>query len=156
QLERIEIEVAGYSAPSGIEPYTFQVNHEPAALPIRARAGELVMISARGTFSVASNFEEIHENGYLGGQKRGFNRRPDFGNRSHGAAVALIGASHQSHMAFVVGWCAMVVATTPGQIFVGVNDSDVGNNRGSVLFGAHVGLPTVEQWRSGGGFECPR
>jgi hypothetical protein len=156
QLERIEIEVAAYSAPSRIEPYMFQVNQEPAAVPIRARAGELVMISARGKFSVASNFEEIHETGYLRGEKRGFNRTPDFKDANHGAAVALIGASHASHAAFVVGSCAMAVATTPGQIFVGVNDSSVGNNHGSILFGFHVGLPTVAQWRSGGAFECPR
>jgi hypothetical protein len=156
QLERIEIEVAAYSAPSRVEPYTFEVNHEPAAMPIRARAGELVMISARGKFSVASNFEEIYETGYPGGKKQSFNRQPDFKDVSHGAAVALIGASHASHAAFVVGSCAVVVATTPGQIFVGVNDSSVGNNHGSILFGVHVGLPTVEQWRSGGAFECPR
>ena len=155
QLEKIEIEVAPYSAPSRVEPYTFEVNHEPAAMPIRARAGELVTVAARGKFSVASNFEEIHEAGYPGGQKRGFNRKPDFTNASHGAAVALIGASHESHAAFVVGSCAMAVASTPGQIFVGVNDSDVSNNHGSILFGVRVGFPTVEQWRSGEAYECP-
>jgi hypothetical protein len=155
QLSRIEIEVAPYSAPSSVASSTFEVNHEPAALPIRARAGELVTIAARGKYSVANNFEDIDENGYTGGQKRGYNRS-DFKNANHGAAVALVGASNESHAALVVGSCITAVASTAGQIFVGVNDHDVGNNRGSIRFAVRVGLPTVEQWRSGGAFECPR
>lgn len=50
---------------------------------------------------------------------------PDFKDASHGSAVALVGAANASHAAFVVGSCAMAVASTPGQLFVGVNDSDV-------------------------------
>lgn len=155
QLSRIEIEVSPYSSPSPIKPSMFEVNHEPAAAPIRARAGELVTISARGKYSVASNFEEIDEHGYTGGQKRGFNRA-DFKNANHGAAVALVGASHESHAALIVGSCVTAVASTAGQIFIGVNDNDVGNNHGSIMFTVRVGLPTVEQWRSGGAFECAR
>jgi hypothetical protein len=155
QLSRIEIEVAPYSAPSPVPPSTFEVNREPAALPIRARAGELVTIAAHGKYSVASNLEEIDENGYMGGRKRSYNRS-DFNNANHGAAVALVGASNESHAALAVGPCVIAVASTAGQIFVGVNDSDVRNNHGSIRFAVHVGLPTVGQWRSGGAFECPR
>lgn len=155
QVSRIEIEVAPYSAPPSVASLTFEVNHEPAALPIRARAGELVTIAARGKYSVASNFRELDENGYTDGQKRGYNRS-DFKNANHGVAVALIGAGNESHAALVVGPCVTAVASTAGQIFVGVNDRDVGNNRGSIRFAVRVGLPIVEQWRSGGAFECPR
>jgi hypothetical protein len=155
QLSRIEIEVAPYAAPAPIEPSTFEVNHEPAALPIRARAGELVTIAARGKYSVASNLREIDENGYIDGEKRGYNRN-DFKNANHGAAVAMVGASNESHAALVVGSCVTAVASTAGQIFVGVNDSDVRNNRGSIRFAVRIGLPTVEQRRTGGAFECPR
>lgn len=155
QLSRIEIEVASYSAPSPVEPLTFEVNHEPAALPIRARAGEFVMISAHGKYSVASNLEKIDENGYRSGQKRSYNRS-DFNNANHGTAVALVGAANESHATLIVGPCVTAVASTAGQIFVGVNDRDTSNNHGSIRFAVRVGLPTIEQWRSGGAFECPQ
>jgi hypothetical protein len=86
-------------------------------MPIRARSGELVTISTRGKYSVAGNLEEIDENGYMGGQKRGFNRA-DFRNANHGAAVALVGASNESHAALVVGTCVTAVASTAGPICV--------------------------------------
>lgn len=153
QLQRIEIEVAPYVAPTAVPSMEFEVNHEPAAMPIRARAGELVTIAARGRYGVASNRAEIiDERGYLGGQKRGFNRVPDFKTANHGAAVATIGASGESHAALVVGACVTAVASVAGQIFIGVND--VGNNHGTLTFAVRVGLPNVEQWRSGGAFEC--
>lgn len=79
QLQKIEIDVAAYSPPPAVPSMEFEVNHEPAAMPIRARAGEFVTIAARGAYGVASNRAElIDERGYLGGQKRGFNRVPDF------------------------------------------------------------------------------
>lgn len=56
----------------------------------------------------------------------------------------------------VVGSCITAVAPTAGQIFVGVSDSDVRNNHGSIAFVVGVGLPTVDQWLSGGAFECPK
>jgi hypothetical protein len=155
QIERIEIEVSPYAPPPAIEPLTFEVNHEPAAVAIRARAGELVTIAARGKYSVASNFEELDERGYTSGQKQGYNRF-DLAHANHGAAVALIGAGNESHMALLVGSCTSAVASVAGQIFVGVNDRDVGNNHGSVTFAIRVGLPTLEQWRSGGAFACAR
>jgi hypothetical protein len=155
QVSRIEIEVAPYSPPAPIEPLMFEVNHEPAALPIRARAGELVMIEAHGKYSVASDLREIDEHGYTDGGKRSYNRT-DFKNTNHGAAVALVGASTESHAALAVGSCVTAVASTAGQIFTGVNDSEVGNNQGFIRFAVRVGLPTVEQWRSGGAFACPR
>ena len=99
--------------------------------------------------------ETIDERGYLTGQKQGYNRA-EFKNSNHGAAVALVGASTESHTALLVGACTSAVSAVAGQIFVGVNDSDVTNNHGSVTFAARVGLPTLEQWRSGGAFECAR
>jgi hypothetical protein len=81
---------------------------------------------------------------------------PEFKNANNGAAVAFVGATTESHMALLVGSCTSAVSAVLGQIFVGVNDSDVTNNHGSVSFAARVGLPTLEQWRSGGAFECAR
>src|SRR5262249_53557919 len=54
----------------------------------------------------------------------------------------------------VVGSCVGLVAPNPGEVFVGVNDRDVGNNKGSLEFGVLITLPTVEQWRTGGAFGC--
>jgi hypothetical protein len=111
QVEKIEIEVASYSAPPVVKPLTFDVRQEPVAVPARARAGELVTIVARGKYSVAAKFEEIiDENGYIGGQKQSFNRGPDFEKANHGVAVALVGGANASHAALVVGSCITAVA----------------------------------------------
>jgi hypothetical protein len=58
QLDRIEIEVAPYSAPAPVEPMRFDVSHELAAMLTRARADEFVTIAAHGSYGVASDRAE--------------------------------------------------------------------------------------------------
>lgn len=155
QVEKIELEVSPYTSAPVVAPAKFEVNQEPVALPIRARAGELVTILARGKYSVASDNGQIDENGYKGGEKRGYNRKPDFEKANHAAAIAFVGAPTESHTALLVGSCVTAVTPTAGKVYVGVNDGDVENNRGSVTFAVKIALPTLEQWRSGGVFACP-
>jgi len=153
QVSKIEIEVAAYSPPPAIKPLTFEVNKNPVDASIRARAGELVTASAKGAYSVTDKRDPIDERGYTDHSKQGYNR-PDFKGQNHGAAIAYVGSPTESRTAFVVGSCAAAVTTVSGPVFVGVNDGSVGNNLGSISFTVGVGLPTVEQWRVGGKYEC--
>jgi hypothetical protein len=155
QVEKIELELSPYTTAQIAMPTKFEVNLEPVALPIRARAGELVTISARGKYSVASDNRQIDENGYKGGEKRGYNRKPDFEKANHAAAIAFVGAPSESHTALVVGSCVTAVTPTAGKVYVGVNDGSVTNNQGSITFAVKIAPPTLEQWRSGGVFACP-
>jgi hypothetical protein len=155
QLDKIEIEVSQYSAPALMKPLTFNADREPVATPLRVRAGELVTIRARGKYSVAGDRRQLDENGYTGGEKRGYNRKPDFDKANHATAIAYIGAPKESHTSVVIGSCVATVAPIGGQLHVGINDESVGNNQGSLVFEAQATTPTVEQWRSGGAFACP-
>lgn len=158
QVEKIELEVSPYTTTPIAMPTKFEVNQDPVALPIRALAGEFVTISARGKYSVASDNGQngqIDENGYKGGEKRGYNRKPDFEKANHAVAIAFVGAPSESHTALVVGSCVTAVTPSAGNVYVGVNDGDVANNHGSITFTVKIALPTLEQWRSGGVFACP-
>lgn len=156
QLDKIEIEVSRYSAPAPAKPLKFDVNQDPVATLTRARAGELVTIRAQGRYSVADNREALDENGYIDGRKRNYNRGPDFVRANHATAIAYIGAPKESHTALVVGSCVTAVAPIAGQLHVGVNDDSVSNNQGSLVFETQITTPTIEQWRSGSTFACPR
>lgn len=154
QTEKIEIEVSQYSMPAPVRQVKLEANHEPIAVATRALAGELVTIRASGKYGVANDDKElIDQHGYVGGQKRGYNR-PHFENANHAAAIAYVGPPTASHTALVVGSCVTAVTPVPGQIHVGVNDTDVSNNQGSLVFEVQRALPTLEQWRSGGAFGC--
>lgn len=154
QLDKLEIEVSRYSEPVPTNKLSFNAKSEPVAIPVRVRAGELVMISARGSYSVASDHtQKIDENGYTGGEKRSYNQS-DFEKVNHGAAVAYIGAPKESHAALVVGSCVIAVAPLAGQLYIGINDSDVSNNQGTLEFNVQTQAPTLEQWRAGGGATC--
>ncbi len=103
-----------------------------------------------------SGGEKVNENGYPA-DKRTFNRAEgEFKNANHGAAIAFVGRPEESHASIIVGSCATVVAPVAGAIRVGINDNDVTNNRGTLSFEVTAGLPTIDQWQSGGIFHVPR
>jgi len=59
------------------------------------------------------------------------------------------------HTAISVGSCAGVVTPIDGPIFVGINDSDLTNNRGKLEFQVDVGPPAhLQMWQDGGLYEC--
>ena len=153
RVKRLEVEVAPYELPKETPPFRYAVNQNPLATSVRARAGELVTISAQGTYSVRSNNEQIDPSGYTNGAKSSYNRK-EFEKANHAGALAYIGAPNELHSSVFVGSCVSMVTPVPGQIFVAVNDTDIGNNAGSVEFTSKVSLPTLDQWRAGGGALC--
>jgi hypothetical protein len=155
QVDKLELEISRYEAAPSTNVITFDVRQNPLATSLRVRAGELVTIRARGNYSVADNHQWIDERGYGDTEKRDYNRKPDFDQINHGMAIAYIGAPTDTHSALAVGSCIAAISPTSGQLYVGVNDRDVGNNQGSLEFTPRVALPSVEQWRSGGLVACP-
>lgn len=146
QISEIEIEVLPYEYPPNVAG-TFQVNQAPLALGGNLRAGEFMTIQASGTYSVANNHEQINEQGYTNGAKRGYSLYP---TAPHGSAIAWIGDKSKALTWLGVGSCSGLVSPTTGPIYVGVNDKDVGNNIGSIKFEARIEPPTVAQWLAGG------
>jgi hypothetical protein len=153
QVKRLEIAVLPYEAPRSIDPIKFDVSQTPRTLNARARAGELVRIAAKGTYSVASNGEAITTAGYENGEKRGYNVQ-GFESANHAAAIALIGRANETHSSLVVGKCLQTIAPVTGAISVGINETDQSNNVGFVVFDVDVGLPTMEAWKTGKSEDC--
>jgi len=54
RVKRLEFEIVPYDHPRDSQPFRFAVNQHPTATPARARAGELVTITAQGTYGVRS------------------------------------------------------------------------------------------------------
>jgi hypothetical protein len=156
RVQGLELEVRPYDAPSDAQRFSFAVNQNPGATPVKARAGEVVTITAQGKYSVRRNKEPIDPNGHRNSANSGDNRTPDFKRSNHGGAIAYVGSPEETHAALFVGSCVSAVTPVPGPIHVGVNDTDVGNNTGDVEISINVSLPTVEQWRAGGRVPCPK
>ena len=156
QLDLLEVEVAPYSSTPQTAAVQYDVSKEPVVVSAKARAGELVSISAHGTNSVADKGQPIDENRYVNGDKRGYNRVPDFAAANHATAIAYVGSPTETHSALVVGSCVEAVSPVEGNVVVGVNDHDLSNNKGAIAFTVHTSLPTIEQWRAGGAFACPK
>lgn len=154
-VKRMEIAVLPYSAPAGPTSVELAVSQQSQDTALTVRAGELVTISAAGRFSVASDGEFISVRGYPSGEKQNYNLE-DFATLAHGAAVAFIGGTTATRTALLVENCIEVVAPHPGPLQVGINDSDPGNNSGSVTFDVAISLPTVEQWKRGQTRRCDR
>ena len=166
-VRRIELTISPYAPLPAAPGVQVDVRRPPTAFRTQVRAGELVTIATTGTYSVASDGEQIGVMGYRSGIKRNYNL-PDFGDANHGETIAYVGDPAASsaatsaigwtdghvHAALVVGRCAAVVSPVPGPVFVGVNDRDTSNNRGAFEAAVRVSLPTVEQWKAGGEQAC--
>jgi hypothetical protein len=153
RVRKLHVEVRRYEVPKPVPAFRFAVNQNPVATPSSARAGELITITAQGTYSVRSGRDQIHPDGYSGGANSTDNRK-ELAKANHGGALAYIGSPSALHASLFVGSCASAIAPVPGQIHVGVNDTDIKNNRGTVEFVMKVALPTLDQWRMGGSSSC--
>ena len=154
QLERIELLVLPYTGNAQpTSTVSFAVNQSPVPIAATLRAGEYATIVASGSYSVAWDGRQVNELGYQDGSKLSSNRS-DFRGADHATAIVTIGAPTATHSSLVVGSCVGVVAPTAGQLHVGINDRDVGNNHGAVEFSVTIAAPTLEQWQRGGTAAC--
>lgn len=150
RLKKIEFEIAAYDVTAQKPDVTFNVNQPPLPTANRVRAGELVTITASGSYGVRSSSEQTSVAGYGNKQLASYNL-DSLKLANHGAAVAFINSpAGPMHTALSVGSCVAAVSPMPGVVHVGVNDSEVSNNTGSIDFSIKVSLPTVEEWRAGG------
>jgi hypothetical protein len=101
-----------------------------------------------GTFSVADNRTKLDPRGYLAGEKRNYNLR-GFDTANHAAAVARVGPAGESHADLIVEKCVTAVVPVSGDVAVGINDGDLGNNIGKISFHVETGLPELDEWKSG-------
>lgn len=153
RVQKLHVEVRRYEEPKAVSAFRFAVNQNPVATSSHARAGELITIKAHGSYSVRSDKAQIDPDGYRGGANSTDNRK-ELEKENHGGALAFIGSPDDLHASLFVGSCVSAVAPLPGQIHVGVNDTDIRNNRGAVELVTKVALPTLDQWRMGGSSSC--
>jgi hypothetical protein len=154
RVEKLHLEVRRYEGPKAAPAFRFAVNQNPVATRILARAGELVTIAAKGTYSVRGTKEQVGPDGYRAGADT--NNRREFETASHAGALVYIGSPTELHASLLVGRCMSAIAPVPGQIHVGVNDTEIRNNRGAVEFTTTIALPTVAQWKMGGSRSCAK
>ena len=155
RVQKLHVEVRRYEDPKPVPAFKFAVNQNPIATATHARAGELVTIAAKGTYSVRGTKEQVGPEGYRATAKAA-NNRVEFETANHGGVLAYIGSPSELHASLFVGPCMYAIAPVPGQIHVGVNDTEVRNNRGAVELETKVSLPTLAQWRMGGSLSCAK
>lgn len=155
RVEKLHVEVRRYEPPKAVAPFRFAVNQNPVATPAQVRAGELVTIAAQGTYSVRGTKEQVGPDGYRASANSP-NNRPEFESANHAGALVYIGSPTESHASILIGRCTSLVAPVPGQIHVGINDTEIRNNRGSIELTTTIALPTVSQWRMGGSQSCAK
>jgi hypothetical protein len=90
----------------------------------------------------------IDPGGYPGGGPREYNfRNEPFRSAAHGAGMALI-AGGDAQQGLVVAPCNAIVARVGGQLVVGLNDNDPGNNTGQVSSSVRLRPASPMEWSS--------
>jgi hypothetical protein len=110
---------------------------------VYVEAGSMLFITAKGDYSAGpvAGRRGVGGNGVF----PGFRLSAPFDRAPHGAAVAMIGAG-QSVTPLVVGKCVGLVVQTAGHLVLGINDSDAGNNRGTLDFKVYVFDASADTW----------
>jgi hypothetical protein len=147
-LTRLELVV---SAPAGsvetaTTPMDIRAGTQAARLrPIRA--GEVLDVSAVGRYQVGSWHDRwINPRGFPGGDLRSYNFEIEpFRSAPHGSGLALVG-SGDARVGQVVAPCARFVSRASGPLVIGINDTEPGNNEGSVQFTVQVRAPSAAEW----------
>jgi hypothetical protein len=122
----------------------------PVVVGRRVIAGEVVTVRAAGDFVVGSWYDRrIEPSGYPGGGGRSYNLQ-SFREEPHACAIAMIG-SGSTVEGVAVRAERTFVAGHAGSMRVGLNDRDLSNNEGQVVFDVARRAPTVEEWRARGG-----
>jgi hypothetical protein len=114
---------------------------------LRVRAGEVVGVAATGRYQIGShNNAWLDPRGYPGGGPRSYNfENEPFRSSAHGSALAILGTG-DARQGLSVAPCATAVARVGGHVVVGVNDTDPGNNKGTLEFTVTVRPPTATEW----------
>jgi hypothetical protein len=146
KIVEITMGVSQYVSPATSKALTFDVASAPVAIGATARAGELVLVQARGQYSAKMSGELIDERGYASSERTHHYNLPDFPDSNQGGAIARIGTV----TSLFVGSCAGVVPAMAGGITVGINDDAPKHNKGVVEFRTWVKRPTLEQWQKAG------
>lgn len=117
-------------------------------------AGDFIRIKATGTWQIGDwNNDHLDANGYTDGRLHDSNLER-FRDVAHGGAVALVG---RSGMLFEVPptTCFRAVAPFSGVVWVGINDRQPSDNRGTVTVRVHRRGPSPGEWkRPGATFAC--
>jgi hypothetical protein len=145
-IHKLEVVLSAYAEASPAREQR-PASAQPATLGRQVQAGEVVSVRANGSFTVGSWFDDtVDPAGYPGGDARSYNLRP-FKDEPHGCTIALIGTGETIH-GVAVGSGKQFVAEHGGAIRLGLNDSDPGNNQGSVLYEISLRAPTAQEWLS--------
>jgi hypothetical protein len=145
-VERLEIVVSRYE-PVTVPATSRPASYSPGALGSRPLvAGEIVTVRASGRYTVGSFYDEtIDPAGYPGGEAKRYNfKQEPFRDAPHACAIALVGK--QAVRGVVVGSERTFSAASSGQLRVGLNDTDPGNNRGTLTFAVSTRAPTAREW----------
>jgi hypothetical protein len=150
-IERLEIVVSPYR-PLTVPPTSRPASYAPGALGSRAlMAGEVVTVRASGHYTVGSFYDQtIDPGGYPGGDAKRYNfRQEPFRDAPHACAVALIGTGSVRGVLVKTG--KTFTAPSAGELRVGLNDTDPGNNHGTLTFAVSTRAPTASEWLSSPG-----
>ncbi len=155
-LEKLELIIEPYTDTVRTATHTYSVAMPLTEVPqLQISAGEVIEIRANGNYSVADNGQLLGPAGYQDGSRRGYNL-PDlwFRSMAHGAAIARIG-DRGAHATFAIPDCVLLTSPFAGSLSVGINDKDLSNNKGELLFSAVIRPPRPEEWsRAGLLLEC--
>jgi hypothetical protein len=152
-LKELELIVRRASLPSWTEARTINASAGLAEFSREIPAGATIEIKASGRYKLGGSAGYSGPGGIPG--YASYNLKLFKGTR-HGAAVAIVSDQLMGAQAEVVGTCLRFVAARSGRLFLGVNDSEPGNNAGEIAFDVVITPPSFETWRHPGALmPCP-
>jgi hypothetical protein len=118
-------------------------------------AGEVVHLRAEGKYKVGSWYDAtLGPAGYSDGSARGYNfEQEPFASAPHASGIALVGRT-DAFVGALVAPCITFTSPYAGELRVGINDNEPGNNEGSITFEGFARAPTVEEWGRRMNEEC--
>jgi hypothetical protein len=145
-LIKLVLAVAAYRGHDRIEA-TMSAKDGVKVSPAELDGGEVVRITATGSFSVGSYYNQnLTPTGWTGGGKEyNFENEP-LHSAPHGSGFVLLGG--RDRVPVLVNPCGAFVAPFSGPLAIGVDDNDPGNNTGDLAFVIERRAPTVEEWRT--------
>jgi hypothetical protein len=147
-LRRLEVVVSGYETVAAAARST-RASDRPTPAGRPAIAGELLSVRASGSFTVGSWYDKrLDPAGYPGGEARSYNLK-SFETAPHACAIALIGTDRNLE-GLRIGSGLDFVAGHSGVFRLGLNDKDLSNNEGQVVYSVARGIPTAAQWSERG------
>ncbi|HEX6272827.1 MAG TPA: hypothetical protein VFZ53_07305 [Polyangiaceae bacterium] len=152
---QLEIVVSPYT-PMDLPKRKLLVTTPPAPFGKRPLvAGEVVHLRAEGHYKVGSWYDAtLGPAGYSDGSARRYNfEQEPFASAPHAAGIALAGKT-DVFVGALVAPCITFTSPYAGQLRVGINDNEPGNNDGWITFEGFARAPTVEEWGRRMNAEC--